>query len=398
MRAYEITVKYFLFCLYDLIERIVKARDRYALDEFHHRPIFLLASGKRVVFVEFVNILRECALDDGLGRRYGFAVVEKACDQLVDRFLNLPDEGRVGGSRYAGGIDCCNYFQAFLNLADRECQVKRDWTSPEREASAACLMQRFVGMQFWRRCILDSIRTHKSTYSSRYILSVNGDRYTLWFPRTVSKEERRSFLERALERVNGGGKLDCDEIQSLIDARFGVPGVIPIDELRCLNGRTDGNVPQFCPLSFDEGNGLSPLKIVALEKAASINLQRRAIQKLGRDRCGDFVSDILENLVFPTMDDAELAAKYGLSCPTYSRFAGRNWREAWASDGDEEGKETSEEDGEQRVPDLYRNIAHLAARTPRFVEAAKQTGVWETIEDIRKSSGKVRMRSVNDEE
>jgi hypothetical protein len=71
----------------ELVELIVNKADRHALHESHARRLFRLASGKCVVFAEYIDNLREHALSGRIGRDRGTILIEAVFDLLTDRFV-----------------------------------------------------------------------------------------------------------------------------------------------------------------------------------------------------------------------------------------------------------------------------------------------------------------------
>ena len=107
---------------------------------------------------------------------------------------------------------------------------------------------------------------------------------------------------------------------------------------------------------------------VAQEKADTIELQRRAIQALGKERVTALVRKIFEAIASGHYEIKAIAYEFGLSEPTLSRFAGHRWI-------DKEGRIDS-------IPDLWVNTARVVARHQSFVEAAQKAGVFTCIQKI----------------
>jgi hypothetical protein len=106
---------------------------------------------------------------------------------------------------------------------------------------------------------------------------------------------------------------------------------------------------------------------VAQEKADSIHLQRPAIRNLGRAKVKELVLAIFDNLLPGGKTEECLAAQYGLTKASHSRFAGSHWGQA-VRDG-----------MEHPIPDLWHNLCSLLVRIPVLVEAAQHAGVWEVV-------------------
>ncbi len=359
--------------LVPLVRKVVYEADRHALCELCGRSLFLLASGRRVSYAEYRDALLQNALANAMGRRQGTSVVESAFDLLTDRLVNLPDgqsscDGDCsfdGTAVWRSRIDCRNYLRGYLEIASEALEDSPALTPIELEEHAAQLLQKYVTHLLWY-CMKEALRA-RNPLVSRYVWVYNGYKVTIWFPRSVRGAQRRDFLLSEIGAPESDMPEEVDRIQALIDRRFGTPGIFSYEELGM--DKSDLQCFERFPggLSFDDCDGSDAHEFIAKEKSATIGQQRRAIGSLGPDRLKALVLTVLENLENPLKSDAEIAQEYGLSKGTFSRFAGRKWREwrQWGNGG--------------RVPDLFRNIGQLLARTARFVEAAKRIGLWNEL-------------------
>lgn len=300
-------------------------------------------------------------------RKRGSNVVDVACDALTDRFSILPVHGDEGTEddpqdRHPAGPDCRNYFRGFLTYVEHMLDREPATGALATEARTAHAMQRFAKRHFYL-CMRDALR-EINPLVSRYAWEFNGATYNLWFPKTLSGRKRGEWLEEHISKPREGNPWEEQRIQAIIDERLGVPRLTSLDA--CLDRIPLASTPIPSPRhAAMDAEGKRIRHAIADEKAGLIHTMRPAIRDLGPAGLRSLVLKILTNLDEPCESHAEIAREAGLSCSTLSRFAGEQWRH---------------QDG-RAVPDLWRNIAHIAARTPAFVEAAKDMGLFQTIAD-----------------
>lgn len=354
--------------LLEITRQIANGRDRTALAEFHRRSLFEVAGGQHVRFSEWVNVIRGWAHEAGFWRKHGSDVVDFACDMLMDRFSNLPaecdDDAAVEkGEDRLTGPDCRKYFAGFLTYAERVLERDDFAGALAAEARAALALQRFAKRHFYL-CVLEALRGINPLIS-RYAWKLNGTTYNLWFPKTLSGRKRRDWLEEHIGQPCCENPWEEQRIQAVIEERLQVPRLTSLDSCPEIPHVSSPAIPSPCQAAMDaEGKGIR--EAIADEKAALVDKMRPAIRELGRAKLRSLVVDILMNLDEPRKSHAEIARKAGISCSTLSRFAGERWRE---KDGG-------------AVPDLWTNIANIAASTPAFVEAAKAMRLLETVTKI----------------
>ena len=335
--------------------------------EVHRMPLFELADGRHVTLAEYVDVLRKSAHEGRWFRDAGTEIVDRACDLLLDRFRNIPDEesdadgsgesdaeGHDGESR---GPDCRKYFGAFLKYATEVLKSSPAHTDLQAEVLIAHLLQKFVRRHLYF-CMRESLRT-ANPLTSRYAAKVNGRTIVLWFPRKVSGSERRHWLEKHIPGFCSGCPPPRNKIQAAINKYFGVQRLVSLNEKDLLSRVSSHAVLHGA--QHDEGiSGKCTRELIAAEKARTIDQQMRPIRALGCERLGDLVRTILENIETEQETDKAIAVRFGLSLPTFSRFGGRGGH----------GKRRR-----KRHAALFVNIAHYMAHIPRFMEIAEDEGV-----------------------
>ena len=104
------------------------------------------------------------------------------------------------------------------------------------------------------------------------------------------------------------------------------------------------------------------VKVVAEEKAANIQQQRRSIRKLGKTKLKKMILQIFGDIICDDYRDSEIAKDFGLTKATFSRFAGSRWNQTGFS-----------------IPDLWRNTAQVLIYHPIFRQVVKDTGFWDVV-------------------
>ena len=387
----ECSVDYRALPLGTLIERIALYGDHSALQEFHdHRFIFEVATGRRVVFRDWLATKRKSLSEEGWRSIKESEFLDAACDLLIDRFHNIPPEDASLTKEAAGDgerirhsrVDCGNYFRGCLKVLERAVATAA-CGHLETELRTAQVVQGFVKRHLYL-CLAEGLR-HLNPLMSRYDWKVNGTAFRLWLPRTLEREERRRWLEEHIGDVDTSNPFERDRIQETIDRWFGGPRLRSLNGLESVLSSDEQSDDTADILTPDMGNSTSLKEFVAEEKAESIALQRPAIQRLGKAMLRALVRVIMDNFVSADKSDAEIAQQFGLALPTYSRFAGRDW---WKKEAD---------NASLVIPDFYLNLASILARTPAFVQLAKRARVLDEAKKALEHGAKPRLRRTDHE-
>jgi hypothetical protein len=357
----------------DLIHRIAHCGSRDALNEFHeHRKVFRVKDGPPLALVEFVQeVLRT-------ERKIRFfqlstSALDRAYDLTVDKFFMLPahhaadsalESGPVARAKVRSGTDCRHYFMAIDKTV-------RTWRKHHPDADpltieTACLqiIQRRVAYHCWWSCLEAKRNLHLSWSRFRWELP-NGS-ITVWMPRWMAGLRRQMWLEANVvspDAVRAGEK---ERIQAIIDATFRAPEFLSFDEITHTSSNERTTRPAIDLLIEYEVAKEGLAEFVVREKTMRINEQRDSIRTLGKKGLTKLINRIFDELPSGHCEDRQVAAAFGLTKPTYSRFAGSRWKP----------------EDDRDVPDLWLNVAQIISCCPTFRELAKAAGLWKRIELI----------------
>ncbi len=340
--------------LVELAARIANCGDRDALRELHdERALFRIADSRPLRLAAFV---------DGLCRRRARtesrqALLDRAYDLTIDKFTHLP-AGQAGTR--PEGPDCRCYFRCFL----RQC---RRWHGEhprahplQAEAAARGILTRLVVRHFRLSCAEANRCVNPAR--TRYVWRVNGGAISLWMPAHLAGAQRGAWLAAHVDEPDPRRVNERVRVQEIVDRSFGHMRHLPLDE------RDDALLVAADtgpPIEDDVfAHGLA--SVVAHEKANTLDRQRPAIRSLGPGAVHQLVLRILGDLEDGCYEEKAVAAQFGLSPATLSRFAGSRWRLGPA----------------RRPPDLWLNVAQTLALHETFVDAAREAGVWDNVETL----------------
>lgn len=352
--------------LWELLDLIVVTSDRDALDEVHeHRMCFRNGSTQPMRFIEYVHYLqREHLSATGNPSQRFLDIVQAATDLCVDKYVNLPN------GRSTKGPDCRNYFRAVLKVW--RCKESERLSCVQREEELGHFWKALVGKSFAFSLIEAKRAIDKSV--SRYRWECQpGKMVSLWFPADVAGNDRKRWLEFNVPTDMLKGSEIKENVQSLIDEKLGHLRTISFDELECCADESLWSQPEVAALLAGvEVDDLA--NSVADEKARTIRHQRGPIRKLGSMKLRNLVRTIFDNLDGDELTDTRIAAKFGLSKATFSRFGGSQWERA--------------ADRDTEIPALWRNCAQVVACNRALREAAEDAGVWDVVSRASISFGK----------
>ncbi len=358
-----------------LLELVVDAGDPAAHREFHnHRTPFKGRSDEPLRCAEFIAFLRAAELA-GLSRRRAASdeIIESAYDLTIDKFSRLPGgNGRSGagltGKQETKGIDCRHYIRAFLDYYTA-CQSERaSMGRIEGERVASRLLQRLVERHF--ALSLKEARRSANPFVSRYEWKVNGAAIHVIFPKEFPGQQRRVWLEENVENPDPHRPGEKERVQRIIDAGLHKRRFVRLEESETspTSLSSSGRLDSWAFLYGFSVEGLAT--VVAEEKASQILLQRPVIRSIGSKRLRRMILEVFDSLESSDSSDWRIAERFGLSKASFSRFAGRRWRERFS------------EDPQARIPDLWLNTARALSNHPHFAEAAKEAGVWPRVTEV----------------
>lgn len=352
-----------------LIRRIACHGDRAALDEFHnHRRIFQYKHGPPLLLVDFVAMV---FATERRVRAFGLPseVLDRAYDLTVDKFFQVPAEpvpedgtAEDNGSNplKRAGPDCRHYFRIMARNIDAW-QHKHPQLDPlALEAATARIAQRRVAFHCWWSC-LEACRGARRAWS-RFTWRRPDGNVLVWMPRWLPAAHRRAWLERHLPAADPRRANEKQRIQEIIDSHLGLGEAVPFDDT--MHSSPSGRIGSVLDLLVQAEVAQRGLAgFVAREKSDRIAEQRPAIRRLGPARLRAMIRRVFENLETDGGEDHAIAAAFGLSRATFSRFAGRRWKS-----------------GDPRpIPDLWFNVAAVAGRFAMFRELAAAAGVLNEV-------------------
>lgn len=347
-------------CLPELVDRIVRASDRLALNELHdRRTLFLLKNGQRVLFSQFVDELCGSAMARSWAGCERW-VLDRAYDLTVDKFSHLPGND---AETPTGGPDCRHYFRAFLSQMAVAVGTTSLRNRAQEETRAARILQQLVVRHLRFSCWEARRACHRTR--SRYVWRVVGGEIYIWMPAYLHHGQRRAWLEANVDRPDPSRSGEKRRVQRIVDQQLGVSRHLPLDEEAQPAIADAENVQTAGTPTEEEIGALGLAQAVANEKAENICMQRPAIRALGCERLRQLVLRIFHQLLDGDYRDGEIADAFSLNKATFSRFAGSRWQKS-----------------SSKLPDLWMNVAETLARHEAFVEAAIGAGVWPRVKQI----------------
>lgn len=186
-------------------------------------------------------------------------------------------------------------------------------------------------------------------------------------PTDMSTAQCRNWLRENVGHVETASQSERQRVQAIVDGLLAKKRVFSFDELGSENIIT-GSADIELDIEDDiSTKGLAD--VVADEKAENIELQRPAIQQLGRHKLRNMIRLIFEAVASGNYQAKVIAGEYGLSLATFSRFAGNCWLGTGGSSN-------------LPVPDLWLNTTEVLAGDSDFAGVIESSGVLGHIEQI----------------
>ncbi len=350
--------------LMELAREVAERGDREALRELHeHRPVFINLNGQSVLMAEFLGELRDCKLAfQWCGRDP--VVVDQAYDLTLAKFCEsspVPDSSQA--DRTPDGPDCRYYYRAFCSHISRDFQQRPPLNGIDAEVRAAGAFQRMVTRHFYLSCL--ECRRRAAKLVRRYTWKINGDQLVLWLPIEMNGSRCRQWLQQNIPNPDPARPGERDRIQALVDHLLARRRILSLEQLQKTRGSVGAEAAAEPPSWAAEVSVVGLARAVAGEKAENIEDQRPAIRSLGAMRLKDLICTVFEALADERYHAEQIAAKFGLSTASLSRFAGCRWH--------------PDDDHAAAMPDLWRNTAHVLGSRDDFVAVAQQAGVWDRV-------------------
>jgi len=352
-----------------LSELIYRDADAEALRELHaNRPLFRVNRSNPLLMADYLVHLKQrhiayewCGQD--------CMVLEKAYDLTLAKFFNLPLEGDAGmESGKTEGSDCRYYYKAFHDYAVTQLKRPSSQDVVRTEYLSAALLQKMVMRHFYLSCLEGRRQAQK--FVKRYAWRLDGRTLYIWLPVEMPSRRCQAWLRDRIPDVDPKRPGERDRVQAIVNRLITKRRIFSLEQLGH-HGRETSLSSNPGPPSIEEGISAEGLAgSLAEEKADNIEYQRPAIQSLGKARLRQLVCRIFADLVRERYEAKGIAADFGLSKATFSRFAGNRWSSA------------SDKTAACPVPDLWRNFAHILASHDVFRKAAREAGVWRRVCDV----------------
>lgn len=191
---------------------------------------------------------------------------------------------------------------------------------------------------------------------------------TIKMPANMVPGERRQWLERHVPDVDPGRPGERERVQGIVDSWLRRGRVVSLNHAEAFQ------VPAGQKTSHtwaqEHGFTVEDLAAAVADNIADrIGQQRAAIRAMAPEDRRSMIAEIFRDLADGNYVEHEIASKYGLTRPTFSRFAGGRW--------------LLKRDGARtHVPDLWKATARTILRCPTLREAAVEAGVPAGLLDL----------------
>jgi len=353
-----------------LVELIARDGDRTALQELHNnRRVFHYSIDKQPLrLAEFTDRLRQSSH----ARQWcngESEILEKAYDLTISKFSNLPNFKKDCPGVKREGSDCRYYYEAFVKQAAKTTDSDFRYRDDDKERQMAKLLQNLIVRHFRLSCQECSRRDRKLT--TRYLWQVNGHMMEIFLPVDIEGRQRGKWLADNIQDVDPVQPGERDRVQDIVDDLTRKRNILSLEDIEenTIVADSLGSGPQIQQEITVKGLA----DVVAEEKAENIEIQRDAIQQLGKEKLRQLVRQIFDCLSRGQYEVVKIAENFGINKTTFSRFAGSNWLT-------QSGKSR-----DYPIPDLWFNTAQTLAGHPAFVRVAEDTGILGRVEEVLKS-------------
>lgn len=271
---------------------------------------------------------------------------DEAYDLALTKFSQLSNSEEKSKRQ----IDCRHYFRAYCNYVQES--APKGLNALEHEMFECQALQGLVKRQFHYALKECERRMHKS----RFRWQLPGGHLVVYMPDHIIGRERAKWLENHVPDPNPRVPMEVRRIQQIIDEVF-FNGVEYEDETK---GEKRGDRDLLESVCYVPGEDIAEFElnqlaqVVATEKRIQIHRQRKAIQVLGAERLQQLIERIFEDVASGDYVLSDIARHFGISLPTFTRFAGAFWNHPM-----------------KQVPDLWENTAMVLTSHPLFQEILK---------------------------
>jgi hypothetical protein len=358
-----------------LIRRIVEDSDALALRVLMEtRRLFYLLHEPPLLLPEFLMKLRDrmAPLEESDAKDCRLA--DCTYDLTVAKYSNFPQPIKESSdtetqSLIGTGVDCRNYYRAFLHTFMKQRKHKEIKSQSQEELEAGKLLQKLIWRNFWwsrKEC------ERETPFSIRYAWEVDGVKIYLRYPAYMTPKDFKAWLEKNVKDLNPRAPDEKKRIQSLIDEKLRRGHHVSLVESGIV--RTLKAKEEPCSIETQEGYrfGRNLADTVAQEKVEKFENLRPAIKALGQDIVRKLIIQIFSEIEHGDYEITRLASQYGISKSTLSRFAGTMWVEI-------------QDDVEiVTVPDLWKNTAEVLAENPVFLDTVLASGFVVQLKEVLK--------------
>jgi hypothetical protein len=203
-------------------------------------------------------------------------------------------------------------------------------------------------------------------------------RIYLWLPLELPGQRRGEWLTANITDVDPRRPGEQYRVQAVVDRLLAKRKIFYLSDLDRI-GETLPPSPNSIPwIIRDEISVKGLADAVGDEKADNIRQQRPAIRLLGKDKLKQLIRMVFTKLAYADYVEKDIARCFGLSCATFSRFAGAHW------------EKYRDDTIDPPPPDLWRNTAEVLSGHPDFVVAAEKAGVWKQVSYMSQIKNKTR--------
>lgn len=340
--------------IFNLIEKVALDKDQRALNHLLDNLKLIQYNDTRYLFYDFLNLLYK--------RQFSPYINIKKNETDLNEKLELTYEKTL---------------KQFSVLRPNKKSIKM--AGPFCNAKYNRLYEQIVGInensigERFQYLVLSTIKfswlescRELNKFYERYRWRVDNEYIELYRPIKIDARDFRVWLNENINLSEFRGGDRKQNIQQLVYNHFGFQREVPFyddyTQHEVFNQSHD-------PLEVNEKRyiGKFLFKIIAKEKSENFKLLRPSIRRLGKQKVKELVLKILDQFDDMKFSDASIANEYGLDKATFSRFASSKW---------------SRDDGIDRIPDLWKNIAGVISRNPNFVDAAVTLGIKGSIDLI----------------